>query len=342
MNILFDEKTGEIYDFIASLYVIMNYEELVKEDDSKYIKTAQNIKYEKIFNGEKYSYEKVKLYFPNDDIFFKLVNISEIYNNPNRYSIEEFIKSLLNIEEKQILKKISKTLTIEKDIELSLNNLIKLLKDTDISIDAKWLLSCIINDSNKSLAEFCAILLQYNKKYPSLFKKEKAQLDKFTKEQKKLVEKNNESYVLKILENFLSKEFISNIKEVIVTTSFTQEIVINIEEKNKVVLCIGVNYKETMVNRHSTEKHMLVLKNISDETRYKIIKLLLEKDYYGQELSKILKITTATVSYHMNYLLLAGIVSVTKKEQKIYYSLNKESLKGTLIFLHKEFKLDDC
>ncbi len=342
MNIIFDKRTGEIYDFIASLYAIMNCEELIKEDDSQYIKTAKNIKYDKIFNEEEYSYEKVKLFFPNDDIIFKIINLKDIYKNPNRYNIEEYIKSLLKIDEKQILKKISKTLTIGEGIELLLNDLIKLLKDTDISIDAKWLISCIINEPKKSLVEFSDILFEYSEKYPSLFKKEKAQLTKFTKEQKRLVEKDKESYVLKILENFLSKEFIANINRVIVTTSFTQEIAINIEEKSKAILCIGVNYKKAIVSKHSREKHMLVLKNISDETRYNIIKLLTENDYYGQELSSILKITTATVSYHMNYLLLAGIVSVTKKEQKIYYSLNKESLKGTLEFLHKEFKLDDC
>lgn len=378
MKVIFDKKTGEILDLVASIQSIINYEKLAEEniknsEDGKvssYLKTASSIKLQGVLDSGAIDCEQAKLYFPKDETFFDLISPRSIYESSEREDFLEYIKSISAMKEEEILLKVYRFLIkrvpepesskqddsepetspseatntkVAKKEDKSPKNLHKLLKVAQLSLETKWMLSCLINEPLEFLRDFCNILMEYNKKYPILFKKEKNELLKFTKEQDTLIEEDGEKYVVGILEHFLKKDYVSSFNEVVVSTSFITDLYINIEEEtNRALLIIGVNYKKVLKNmkkNNSEEKHILVLKNMADETRYKILKLLSKKDYYGLELSKILNITTPSVSYHMNYLLLAGLVSVTKKEQKVYYSLNREGLKDTFEFLYKEFKL---
>lgn len=382
MKVIFDKKTGEILDLFDSLKSIINYEKIAEENIknseegklSSYLKTASNIKLQEILTNEINGYDDAKLYFPKDETFFNLISPIEIWENPHKEDFEKYIKYLSGMKKEEILsrvkdflvKRIPVSSSKEKNINAGANNegiknaqagssqildnennnlkaFFDLLKIAELSVESKWMFSCLINEPLEFLNTLCSIILKYSKRYTHLFKREKSELVRFTNEQKNLIDENGEKYIVDILEHFLKKDYISTLKEVVVTTSFIQDIYINIEEEtHRAVVVLGVNYKKCMTNimKKSREKNnILVLKNMADETRYKILKLLSKKDYYGLELANILSITTPSVSYHMNYLLMAGLVSVTKKEQKVYYSLNREGLKNTFEFLYKEFKL---
>ncbi len=79
---------------------------------------------------------------------------------------------------------------------------------------------------------------------------------------------------------------------------------------------------------NSEESHKLLsisqyLTVISDQTRIQILDYLKESDYYAKELSDKLYITPATLSYHLNKLLLCGFVGIRKEGRKYYYYLRK-------------------
>ena len=69
------------------------------------------------------------------------------------------------------------------------------------------------------------------------------------------------------------------------------------------------------------------LKVLSDKRRVDIIKLLSQKSYYGYEFAGILKLTPATVNYHMSFILDAGLVSIERRDNKILYNLDKGKVK---------------
>lgn len=79
---------------------------------------------------------------------------------------------------------------------------------------------------------------------------------------------------------------------------------------------------------NSEESHKLLsisqyLTVISDQTRIQILDYLKESDYYAKELSDKLYITPATLSYHLNKLLICGFVGIRKEGRKYYYYLRK-------------------
>ncbi|MFW5983411.1 MAG: ArsR/SmtB family transcription factor [bacterium] len=72
-----------------------------------------------------------------------------------------------------------------------------------------------------------------------------------------------------------------------------------------------------------------VAKALSDENRYNIIRLLLQRNYCVGALSKRLEISESAVSQHLKLLRSAGIVNGEKRGYFTHYSINRDILKET-------------
>lgn len=73
-----------------------------------------------------------------------------------------------------------------------------------------------------------------------------------------------------------------------------------------------------------------VLKLLADKSKFAILSYIRDKEAYGSELAKHLNLTTATVSHHMNALLVAGLVKVSHVDNRVYYTTNKNVLEKVL------------
>ena len=83
---------------------------------------------------------------------------------------------------------------------------------------------------------------------------------------------------------------------------------------------------DKVVNKENTHKLSNIsqdLATISDPTRIQILDFLKESDHYAKELSDKLYITPATLSYHLNKLLISGFVGLRKEGRRYYYYLRK-------------------
>ncbi len=73
-----------------------------------------------------------------------------------------------------------------------------------------------------------------------------------------------------------------------------------------------------------------VLKALADETRIKILQALGEREMYVEILAERLKLTPATVSFHMKKLISAGLVDSRREQYYTIFSLRPEVLGMTL------------
>lgn len=71
---------------------------------------------------------------------------------------------------------------------------------------------------------------------------------------------------------------------------------------------------------------VLLLKALADDTRYKIISLLLSHDFCVGALAKRLQISDAAVSQHLQVLRKAGLVKGEKKGYWTHYTVQKDVL----------------
>lgn len=78
------------------------------------------------------------------------------------------------------------------------------------------------------------------------------------------------------------------------------------------------------------------LRTIGDNRKFEILKLLSESPKYGQQLAKLLDISTATVSHHMSMLMECGFVEIRRESNRIYYCLNNKKLRDFIDDLSRE------
>ena len=83
-----------------------------------------------------------------------------------------------------------------------------------------------------------------------------------------------------------------------------------------------------------------VFKDLSDETRRKILKLLNEKDMTAGEISNHFNMSKPAISKHLDILKEAELISFEKKGQFLIYSINvsvlQEALGGFLEIFSKK------
>lgn len=74
------------------------------------------------------------------------------------------------------------------------------------------------------------------------------------------------------------------------------------------------------------EKFLMIMKSLSDETRFKILSLLLKHDFCVRALSKKLNISEAAVSQHLQILKKAGLVKGEKRGYYTHYLVQREEI----------------
>lgn len=99
------------------------------------------------------------------------------------------------------------------------------------------------------------------------------------------------------------------------------------------------DYVDQVISKLDIERHLMTFKVFSDRTRFEIIKILVNEESFGQEIAEKLNISTATVSYHMDFLLGASLVEIKKRGRKVFYRINKDEIRTSMAFLREELKL---
>lgn len=79
-----------------------------------------------------------------------------------------------------------------------------------------------------------------------------------------------------------------------------------------------------MKNCKQENQTVSLFKALADESRLKIISILLKQDSYSEYLASKLNLTAPTITYHMEKLMNANIVRSTKIQHYTIYSINRE------------------
>ena len=84
------------------------------------------------------------------------------------------------------------------------------------------------------------------------------------------------------------------------------------------------------------KRQLIILKAVSNSTRLKIIKLLLEGEKCVCNIFPKVNRTQSTVSIHLNILENAKIIKSKKEGKWVHYSINNKNIKKILDLLEKE------
>ena len=79
-----------------------------------------------------------------------------------------------------------------------------------------------------------------------------------------------------------------------------------------------------------TQQIVRTMKLLSDKSKFEILCRINKEPAYGKQLAQEMKLTSATISHHMNALIAEGLVTIQMEEKKVYYYPDKENLKRIL------------
>ncbi|ACA54648.1 winged helix-turn-helix transcriptional regulator [Clostridium botulinum] len=335
MKIEILDKLDPICEIFGLIYISHNYEEsidaLKKELNNNGVngelflkKNFKAIdKYIKTFDKYKVINENEILFFDEDDVpifmlsTFVLINNKELMYSLDTITDDQFKSIILDVyneisEEERTIDSIS-----------TLNNTIEFLKELDLKEDTKWKLMIILNDPKKYYKSLIKIVEDNKNAYHQACKAVEKPLSKLISNYIKYVNSDK----CEVLNNIIKNNY-SNIT-IIPALAFSTSL---FEFRNTYFM--GLLYeiiaKEYIYSMGNKGELVLKLKALSDKSKLEIISLLKAGPKYSLEIAEALKLTPATVSYHMGALLECSMVAVEKKQGKVYYHLNKAGLKNLI------------
>ncbi len=226
-----------------------------------------------------------------------------------------------HLEQEQIFSIMTTLLTEEKTEEISnvnsLENWFRLLKSSECSEDTKWRLLELFSDPVEKLRKLFEIYQKNRSAFDTTFQKNKEFLEKLVSE--------TPSDISDALRNLVS-EFHPAIKKIYLTAVLPL-----IEWITPTIIFQGVlaNKLELYQKNMQSSKEMLpqVLKLLGDKSKFEILYLLKSHGRYNLEIAEELHLTPATASHHMSMLLTNHMVTVEKKDGRVYYQLNQNTLR---------------
>lgn len=342
MNLLDEYKKNTVkfcvhppMEFLYAMYSVAKEDELNKVFDELNIVPEKEFKYliHNIRNKlSKYLQGELKFFFQMTETIGHIFP-NFIMDNPEVIDVKQLISIVEQSDEKLILFYLVKSVLIDNSIENNeeldwsrakddINEMLNLVKYTIIkNSDIKEnLIECLENPT-ETKQRYCILINGfYEKAFLPVEKNILIKLEAIRENYEKSFEENPEE--------FFKRYFKMDMLPCFIHLSFFKHIgwfSYRTEVKNAKDWIILGAYSDRVFGENAVkEKVNKLFKLLSDKRRVKIIELMSKRPWYGNELAEFLKLTPATVSYHIGFLIELDIVTFQRDEGRLYYSLNKE------------------
>lgn len=331
MKIHVSQQLDPICETLGLMMVSQNYNMLMEKSirelnengvhGERFIKKHLKIvdKYVQEFNRHK-KIEKPELFEVEDDqrglfifISFLIIKNDWIKNDLDAVHTDDL--------RKMILQSIDEVFEIDlalKDIQ-TMEEILETLKTIDMDMRLKWKLLLILQNPRVYFQDLIDAVCLNRDAYHKAYQMIEKQLPKYIADLTKYIETGNFDFLSQL------KNRDMEVIEVIPTMAFIASV---FEVHNFIYagLLFEVIYNEQLKAMGNKGELVFQLKAIADKSKLEILTLIKNTPKYSQEISDALNLTPATVSYHMATLFESKFVCVEKKNGKVYYSLNEESI----------------
>lgn len=356
MGIYLNKEVGKLNDMFLSLIISVNYDYYLGEVKKYYFPedTQHSERVEEVLKFLHPNINKYKTFFKlKPGLFVPFENYEKIWELK---TIDKYLNYIENLKEEEIKKSLITHVEFFEDVWIDEDNfegleeliknedkLFNYLSEKNLSKEDKWNVLYYLKNVEEYKSEFIALIKDYISTFESIFQKCEKEINEFSKRfqdeiNKKGIHINDPIPLSKVTDTKL-------FETIYIFPSYFDNYSLNqlsIRKDKEAYLSIGKDIEYFFIKDYradALEKSIAVFKNLSVPNRYKIIKLLSQGEKYGQELADNLGITSATISYHANNLYLAKVIDMDSKENKVYYSLNKDTLRETIRFIQKDLNL---
>lgn len=253
-------------------------------------------------------------------------------------SIEEYKNNVLSMQKVDFFFTFYGQFIDREAIELALENEENLKKfySKHNNISGSYIaLKILFDDRELILTEFFSCLKHlYNKDFKSYYEE---QLEGIHDTYKNIEDALKLNEPLEVSQNIMGKTFKNRgpyENFVFIPSYFISGRSVRFFGKDQ-ILIYSTSFRELTKNDITK-----ILKIISDDTRFEIIELLSKNNpMNGKELANALKLTTPTISHHIEQLKEAGFINEERIKNSKYYSVNTNSVNNFINSLSEKIKI---
>ncbi len=349
MDIKLNNELNPIYETILLLYQGYDLENLKNKVIEEITATGGNGEefYQKNFKLiDKYcrSFQQYRITSERDAFYFKDTSLDffnsfitpyllnkDFINNVNQMSNEEILQIIMSYSNEIFEIDISDYINMPYTEFIRAENLTKFINMLDLNENEKWKMLLILQNLKDYYGHFTELIHKNIPAFEKSIEAIKPKFDKILAQYRKQF--TDYDKVMKFLKEFnFSNCDIHTVGPSMVTASGVYIIANH--------CYIGLLWEKSMADLgYLTQGNAYIitcLKALSDNSKFEILTSLKESPKYATELALQLGLTSATVSHHMNALLVAQLVYVEKSNGKYYYHVNKETVKDMLERLGKK------
>lgn len=349
-----------VMEAIETLFRYANQEDYHKLKQSLMNKYTLNTnvldKLDKVIRISDTVYQKMNIDEDTLNFYFKKINNASlciarivllIHPDIASENLNDRVQILHNLTKEDIYLRVATILSEHDMLETdsmseikSLEDLIKVVDQMEISSQDKWNLTKVFLDYEKYLNELTKILNEIITYIEACSNEITDIMNLFiTSWERYLITNDIDSYLEKQLNINIGNEAekVCMIPSIMACNSITLTMVTdkNLSSNNQKILYMytGILFDDSFDTSKKQMNAVSIsnqLKLLGDKNKLEILLKIKENKAYGQELADYLGLTTATISHHMSSLMDAGFVFIEKDNNRVYYSLNKDKINEVL------------
>lgn len=229
---------------------------------------------------------------------------------------------------------------LEEDKELTEEELLELLQEEEFDDETKWQTFMMYKQPRMVLDTLKSMLQLV---YPLYRRYETLWLQAMTMFQKERAQTYEEGglydHVCSSCNVYLKGTTVQVFPSI---ASCMQVIFLPFDKEVRVIYGIGTTLRLKKQETILSKEHMYTgLKLLGDESKFEILRCISHRPAYGAQLAKELKLSTPTISYHMQALLNAQFITCEKQNNRLYFQMNRTHMQRFLKQVLSELKLEE-
>ncbi|UCZ53109.1 metalloregulator ArsR/SmtB family transcription factor [Bacillus shivajii] len=275
------------------------------------------------------------LIFFNRENSLGLTLVPCVITQDGRQDIHSFISMLYQMSLSELFYYFTHAGTNELEEVSDYNDpqqVVRFLEKLNLPEREKWKLSYLIFGGEKTKKRFIQLVERFYYQYFQPFEKEVVETqERLIDELKSANQIGEPSYLKEILPD--SECGGGSDKPLFIFASNfidTEYLVFKSVVPSVTTLIIGTRYMEALF-KSKVEKDVLnTIRIMADVRRYNILITLKGQPRYGDELAKELGVSNSTMSHHLSSLVSQRLIKSIRRENRVYYELNKEEVQSVL------------
>lgn len=329
-NVIFNEL-DPFFETIGLLAVISSLDTMKKEtikslDELGYDGEKFYAKHLKIYDNYVNTFKKNSILIKDSTFFFEdgysdftLILPSLLIENKDLISLIDDIEAgEINKEIIEICKSLYEIETSVEEAE-TLEDIVAFLDMTSMDKNAKWKTMLIMQNPKSYLKQLINIIQSNLSAFEKAKNAVEPQLTKLISQYNEVISTGSKGPFFKLITS------LSESSDIYPTLALPLSQMV-FQKNCYYGLLSSLVVKEENHNK-SKDEIIQCLKALSDKSKLEILGSLKVSPKYNLEIAEQLGLTAATMSHHMNVLLTCGFVSVSKQSGRVYYHIEKDSIK---------------